>query len=165
VGRFPDGAPHDFEILSVMNDQSSEHIDELLAQFGPKRKLAFTPLRPHTELIRGLRQRGASFATVLEVLKHQGVETSHTSVRSFCVTLLGEQKRETSKSKRRKGSPPLSAIPSQDGRSKSDSNAKSPASSAPAQTDTKSLIVNPALPKRTPGPRIANVEFIEEPKI
>jgi len=149
-----------------MNDESPDQVDQLLADFGPKRKLAFAPLRPHAELIQNLRKKRASFATVLEVLKHKGVETSHTSVRSFCRTVLGEHGRERPKSKQGRRSLRLPASPSQHGTSKSESPASSPGSTAPARTDTKSLTAPPApVPKRIPGPRVANVEFIEEPKI
>ncbi len=53
-----------------MND--SKHLDDLLARFGRKPKESFAVLRPQAELIKGLRQRGASFETIRQVLQRKG---------------------------------------------------------------------------------------------
>jgi len=136
-----------------MND--SEDIDDLLAQFGPKPKESFAVLRPQAELIKGLRQKGASLETIRQVLQHQGIETCPTSIRRFCRKVLGES---TDPSPRK----PKSAR-----KSKALLVAGDQTSSVEPST-VRSLMPKPADISRqsqSAGPRIAKVEFIEEPKI
>ena|SRR5438477_11054217 len=73
-----------------MNRVSSEHLDSLLRQFGPKRREAFSGLKPHKDLIEGLRHRGASFQTIHQVLRAQGVQTCPTMIRAYCRKVLAE---------------------------------------------------------------------------
>jgi hypothetical protein len=136
-----------------MND--SEHIDDLLARFGPKPKESFAVLRPQAELIKGLRQRGASFETIRQVLQHKGVETCLTSIRRFCRKVLGESINP----------PPRN--PKSARKSKAILVVGDKTSNVEPST-VRSLIPKPADLSRqsqSAGPRIAKVEFIEEPKI
>src|SRR5919197_1412171 len=73
-----------------MNQVSLEHLDALLRQFGPRRREAFSALKPHNDLIEGLRRRGASFYTIHQVLRAQGVQTCPTMIRDYCHKVLAE---------------------------------------------------------------------------
>jgi hypothetical protein len=136
-----------------MND--SEHLDDLLARFGPKPKESFAALRPQAELIKGLRQRGASFETIRQVLQHMGIETCPTSIRRFCRKVLSESTN------------PSSRKPKSARKSKAILVAGDQTSCIEPST-VRSLMPKPADLSRqshSAGPRIAKVEFIEEPKI
>src|SRR3989442_712429 len=133
---------------------SSEHLDSLLRQFGPKRREAFSGLKPHNDLIEGLRHRGASFQTIHQVLRAQGVQTCPTMIRAYCRKVLAEPgQRMAPKGKRAKSS---SAPPAQV------QFTPKPGPVAVPVLQTKSAITTR---ERPVGPRIAKVEFIEEPKI
>src|SRR6266536_228339 len=88
-----------------MNKVSSEDLDTPLRQFGPKRRDAFSGLKPHNDLIEGLRRKGASFHTIHQVLRAKGVQTSATMIRSYCQKVLAEpsqgRARKSKKSKAR----------------------------------------------------------------
>src|SRR5438093_6322943 len=136
-----------------MNQLSTEHLDALLQQFGPRRREAFSALKSHNDLIEGLRRRGASFYTIHQVLRAQGVQTCPTMIREYCRKVLAEPRQRPP----RKGK-----------------NAKS-MSAPPSQTQIAPKVASPAVvvpvPRSTPirerstGPHVAKVEFIEEPKI
>ena len=137
-----------------MNQVSTEQLDALLQQFGPRRREAFSALKPHNELIEALRRRGASFYTIHQVLQAQGVQTCPTMIREYCRKVLAEPRQRTT----RKGK-----------------NAKS-TSAPPRQTPIAPNVGLPAVPVirsnpttslrgRSTGPHVAKVEFIEEPKI
>src|SRR5947208_13152216 len=86
-----------------MNQVSTEQLDALLQQFGPKRREAFSGLKPHNDLIEGLRRKGASFHTIHQVLRAQGVQTCPTMIRSYCQKVLAEPSQRTArKSKKSK---------------------------------------------------------------
>src|SRR6266542_939472 len=133
-----------------MND--SENLDELLTRFGPKPKESFPVLRPQTELIKGLRQRGASFETIRQVLQHKGIETCPTSIRRFCRKVLGESTNPPSR------------------KPKSARKSKAILAAGDRTSSVEPSTVQRLMPKSTDfsrqshseGPRIAKVEFIEE---
>src|SRR5437867_1201064 len=140
-----------------MNQPDPVRIEKILGNFRPKRKSAFEALQPWRSLIQGLRAKGASYDDIAEILKQEGVQTSHTTVRKFCHNILMENGRSRS---RRKAS--LETGDSIGGtrveKARDDRTAKAELPIHP----------NPSLPTprpRTAGPRNANVEFIEEPKI
>src|SRR5439155_26442195 len=89
-----------------MNQVSTEQLDALLRQFGPRRREAFCGLKPHNDLIAGLRHRGASFQTIHQVLRAQGVQTCPTMIRAYCRKVLAEpSQRMNQKSKKSKATP------------------------------------------------------------
>ena len=138
-----------------MNDP--EHLDDLLTRFGPKPKQSFAALRPHGELIKGLRQRGASFETIQQVLEDKGVETCPTSIRRFCRKVLGEASDQSSRKPKSARKPKATLVTG---------TRTSTAEPSTVQT-LKPKLKPPELSRQTQsaGPRIAKVEYIEEPKI
>ena len=133
---------------------SSEHLDSLLRQFGPKRREAFSGLKPHNDLIEGLRHRGASLQTIHQVLRAQGVQTCPTMIREYCRKVLAEPRQRTTR--KGKNAKPTPVPPSQ--------TPIAPKVGLPAVAVIHS---NPTTPhrERSAGPHVAKVEFIEEPKI
>src|SRR5437016_5042612 len=132
-----------------MNKVSPEQLDALLLEFGPKRREPFSGLKPHGDLIEGLRRRGASFQTIHQVLQAQGVKTCPTMIREYCRNVLTEP-RQQAVPKNKKSKPPA-AQPTQ----------------APHTPKTGSVPVpvthtKPAVNahERPVGPRIAKVEYI-----
>src|SRR6266480_8007623 len=73
-----------------MSHVSPEQLDALLREFGPKRREPFSGLKPHRDLIEGLRRKGASFQTIQQVLQAQGVQTCPTMIRAYCRKVLAE---------------------------------------------------------------------------
>ncbi len=136
-----------------MNDP--KHLDDLLARFGPKPKESFAALRPQADLIKGLRGKGASFETIRHVLEHQGIKTCPTSIRRFCKRVLGESTDPSSR--KRKLARKSKAVLVADART-----------SSMGQPTVQSLKPKPtefSRQSQSAGPRIAKVEYIEEPKI
>ena len=139
-----------------MNLVSTEQLDALLQQFGPRRREAFSALKLHNDLIEGLRRRGASFYTIHQVLRAQGVQTCPTMIRDYCRKVLAEpRQRMTRKGKNSKST---SAPPSQ---------TRIAPKVHPIAIAVPVLHSTPAPPirERSTGPHVAKVEFIEEPKI
>ena len=137
-----------------MNQVSTEQLDALLQQFGPRRREAFSALKPHNDLIEGLRRRSASFYTIHQVLRAQGVQTCPTMIREYCRKVLAEpRQRPPRKGKNAKS---MSAHPSQ-----------TPIAPKVASTAVSVIHSKPTTPhrERSTGPHVAKVEFIEEPKI
>ena len=67
----------------------NESIEQLIAQFGPKRAGRYAALRPHAEFIGELRSNRASYDTIVAILRERhGVEVSDTTVRHFCRDVL-----------------------------------------------------------------------------
>jgi len=137
-----------------MNQVSMEQLDALLQQFGPRRREAFSALKPHNELIEALRRRGASFYTIHQVLQAQGVQTCPTMIREYCRKVLAEPRQRTMR--KGKNAKPTPVPPSQ--------TPIAPKVGLPAVAVIHS---NPTTPhrERSTGPHVAKVEFIEEPKI
>src|SRR5438552_1464956 len=137
-----------------MNQVSTEQLDALLRQFGPRRREAFCGLKPHNDLIAGLRRRGASFQTIHQVLRAQGVQTCPTMIRDYCHKVLAETRQRMT----RKG---------QNAKSTSAPANQTPVAPKACPTSVPALHSTPATPlrERSTGPHIAKVEFIEEPKI
>ncbi|SRR6266545_3959156 len=137
-----------------MNQVSTEQLDALLQQFGPRRREAFSALKPHNELIEALRRRGASFYTIHQVLQAQGVQTCPTMIREYCRKVLAEPRQRTTR--KGKNAKPTPVPPSQ--------TPIAPKVGLPAVAVIHS---NPTTQhrERSTGPHVAKVEFIEEPKI
>ena len=137
-----------------MSNVSPEQLDALLREFGPKRREPFSCLKPHNNLIEGLRRKGASFQTIHRVLQAQGVQTCPTVIRAYCREVLAEPgQRKVPKGKRTK---PSSAPPVQ---------VPSTPKTGPAPLPVPQTNSSATTHERSVGPRIAKVEFIEEPKI
>ena len=136
-----------------MNQPDPARIEKIIANYQPKRKAAFEAIRPWLNMIQGLRNKGASYDDIAEILKQEGVRTSDTTVRKFCREALSET--QAKKSRRRHKSSMQTSPPPADGPFQTPTHPDQKPSAAPSA---------PAR-ERTPGPRIANVEFIEEPKI
>ena len=136
-----------------MNQVSTEQLDALLQQFGPRRREAFSALKSHNDLIEGLRRRGASFYTIHQVLRAQGVQTCPTMIREYCRKVLAEPRQRTTR-KGKNAKPTL--VPSQ-----------TPIAPKVGPLAMSVLQSNSATPvrERSTGPHVAKVEFIEEPKI
>jgi len=137
-----------------MNQLSAEQLDALLRQFEPRRREAFCGLKPHNDLIAGLRRRGASFQTIHQVLRAQGVQTCQTMIRDYCRKVLAEPRhRMTRKGKNTKSTP----APAN----------QTPVAPKACPTGVPALHSTPATPlrERSSGPHVAKAEFIEEPKI
>lgn len=119
--------------------KQNETAAQLIAQYGPKRTGPYVKLRPHAELIGELRNNGASYDTIVAILRERhSLEISDTTVRYFCRDVLKE-------------SPPKRR-------------GRHPAQSAPAITPLKIISPRPAPKPKLEGPQIAEVEFIDEPK-
>lgn len=119
--------------------KQNETVEQLIAQYGPKRTGPYVKLRPHTELIGELRNNGASYDTIVAILRERhGVEISDTTVRQFCRNVLKEP------SPKRRG--------------------RRPVQSAPALPPLKIISPRPASKPTLDGPQIAEVELIDEPK-
>ena len=136
-----------------MNDP--KYLDDLLARFGPTPKESFALLRPQADLIKGLRGKGASFETIRHVLEHQGIKTCPTSIRRFCKKVLGESTDPSSRKRKsaRKSKTVLVA------------DAWTSSVGPPTVQSLKPKPDDPSRQTRSAGPRIAKVEYIEEPKI
>src|SRR5437870_10780768 len=76
-----------------MNRPDPARIEKILGTFHPKRKPAFEEIHPWRSLIEGLRDKGASYDDIAEILKQEGVQTSDTTVRKFCHKALIENKK------------------------------------------------------------------------
>ena len=136
-----------------MSKVSPEQLDALLRQFGPKRREPFSGLRPHGDLIQGLRRKGASFQTIHEVLSAQGVQTCSTMIREYCRKVLAEPKQHMVP--KGKQSKPPTGPPTRVSCTPQSNPVPVPV------TITKPTTTH----ERPVGPRIAKVEFIEEPRI
>jgi len=139
-----------------MNQPDPPRIEKILGTFRPKRKPAFEPLKPWKRLIQGLRAKGASYDDIAEILKQEGVQTSDTTVREFCHKVLMES--QSGKSSRQRKRTPETGNSTGSTQQHQTTGDWGPRAETPIQP-------KPPIPvPRTPGPRIANVEFIEEPK-
>ena len=137
-----------------MSKVSPEQLDALLREFGPKQREPFSGLKLHGDLIEGLRRKGASFQTIHQVLQAQGVQTCPTMIRAYCRKVLAEPgQRMAPKGKRAR---PSSAPPAQVPFTPKADPVPVPIPQTKSATTTR---------ERPVGPRIAKVEFIEEPKI
>ena len=114
---------------------SDDKITRLLATHGPQRPPAFAMLHPQADLIRALRQKGASHETVRQILKERGVHVAKTSIRNFCLKVLGEERASRGGSRR-----------------------KAPRMTPPAPLPAAPPVVPLAVRPPARGPRIANLK-------
>lgn len=158
-----------------MDTPTHDEIDRLLATYGPNRPPAYAVLRPCVDLIRALRQKGASFETVRQILRVRGVTVSESSVRNFCREILGEASapgRDRRRRVRRIEDPtpssgnspgtssaiPPALVPVPEPASESETESASEPASAPVPRPDNPPVTNAASHPRPRGPRIANLK-------
>src|SRR5205814_5940873 len=137
-----------------MNQVSTEQLEALLQQFGPRRREAFSALKPHNHLIEGLRRRGASFYTIHQVLRAQGVQTCPTMIREYCRKVLAEPRQRTTR--KGKNAKPTSVPPSQ--------TPIAPKVGPLAMPVLQSNLATPVR-ERSTCPHVAKGYFMGEPKV
>jgi hypothetical protein len=91
TGKSPSDKSNRISCSYLMNSHTPDILDQLIADHGPQRIERFVVLRPHLDLIRGLREKGGSFDTIVRVLRSKGARTSDTTLRRFCIEVLGEK--------------------------------------------------------------------------
>ena len=106
--------------------------------YEPSRRVRFKAVAPFKDEIRELRNRGAAFAIIAEILKEHGVKASHETVRRFYREVIEEKPR------RRK-------------RSRNNHTRAQPAK-PPRIPSTNGNAPRPATAKAERGPRIARIE-------
>lgn len=74
-----------------MSAPSDEEIERLMAQHGPKRPPAYAMLAGSETLVRRLREKGASFETIRQILRTREVTVSESTLRNYCQEVLGEK--------------------------------------------------------------------------
>ncbi len=88
----------------------NESIEQLIAQFGPKRAGRYAALRPHAEFIGELRSNRASYDTIVAIMRERhGVEVSDTTVRHFCRDVL--QQSSGKRASKKPAAKPISTRP------------------------------------------------------
>jgi hypothetical protein len=149
----------------TMNSSDKDLIDELLERHRPRRQPRFAVLRPHHEIIRSLRQRRASFDTMVRILAEMKIVTSDTSLRLFCIEVLGESRGRTPRQRRSRAPRRRLEFPTSQTSVSSPSNA--PSVAGHPVNDSKQAPVQPSLPIAIPpptvqppsrGPRIARIK-------
>src|SRR6266404_3511285 len=129
-----------------MNQPDPARIEKILGTFRPKRKPAFEEIHPWRSLIEGLRDKGASYDDIAEILKQEGVQTSDTTVRKFCRKVLMEC--QSGKSRRQRRLPPETGNSTGSAQHHLATGAGKPIAEGPNQP-------KPPIPvPLTPGPRI-----------
>jgi hypothetical protein len=129
--------PNQFGKEFPLSFPERETIAQLIAQYGPQRAGRYATLRPHADFIMELRRNGASYDTVVVILRERhALQISDTTVRLFCRDILQERP-----ARRR---------------------AKATASPAATRPAAQILSTRPARNASAHGPQIADVEFIKE---
>jgi hypothetical protein len=118
-----------------------------VAEFTPRRPEKFHDLLPAKDVIAELRQKGASYRAVAELLTQHCLPTSKTAVAAFCHEMLGETLRPRRRQMRRRATP----IPENGHNVPAFNPAELPA--APEAGEIHS--------PRTRGPRIAQVRTLK----
>jgi len=86
------------------NDQARLHFQKIAAQFTSyARSCNRALLEPLTESIRTLRKKGASFATISELLKRDKINVSRFVVARFCREQFGKKQSRRHRSSRAEG--------------------------------------------------------------
>ena len=143
-----------------MSQPSDTDLDRWLAEHGPRRAPRFAMLEPRLELVRRLRQRGASFETLRAILRSQSVEVSETTLRRFCLDVLGEPPVRPTRSSGRTRTRHHAPIPVPSPAVSQDADPAGATSPPPASVPTPAEPVED-LPSRPRGPRVARVRMME----
>ena len=125
-------------------EQRSQRFAEAVRNFAGVPPKRFAALLPHREGIAELRQKGASFGMIRELLAMAGIEVAADTVRRFCREVIEEPRSGTRRSARRErpATPPPHNVPA--------------AHSAPPPPVAISEPSTPPEPPRSRGPRIAD---------
>ena len=129
------------------------------AEFPTKQPVRFEILQPWKDVIEELRSKRASCYTIAEFLSGYGIQTSKSTIANFCKEVLNEPGKRKPTRRRRKLEPspsthavtPLHANGSAEG---------------PPPKGKHLVLANGVEPvadtRRKRGPRIANIELIED---
>ena len=127
-----------------------------VAEFTPRRPQKFQDLSPAKEVIIELRQKGASYGTIAELLTQHCLPASKTHIAMFCHQVLGETVRAYHRPPHRRRVP--SSEPNTDrAPSPPSQEANLPRPLPPANAANAAEIP----PSRARGPRIAQVRMLK----
>ena len=123
-----------------------ELASKMVADYAPARPAKFQDLLPARNVISELRQKGASYRAIADLLSRHNLTTSKTAVTVFCHEVLDDPIRSRKRVSRKKESAPV-VQPNE------------PA--FPITTPPASSKVEEILPARSRGPRIAQVRMLK----
>ena len=128
----------------VVTEERTQRFAEAVRNFTGVPPKRFAALLPHREGIAELRQKGASFGMIREILAMAGIEVAADTVRRFYRDAIEEPRSGTRQSSKRERAvrPQSPAIPA----------SSAPSSPSPASPP----LAEPAEPPRSRGPRIAD---------
>jgi len=129
---------------AAATEQRSQRFAEAVRNFAGVPPKRFAALLPHREGIAELRQKGASFGMIRELLVMAGIEVAADTVRRFYREVIEEPRTGTKRSaKRERAVAPASP------------HSPAPVAVAPLNTPTTAPPA-PAEPPRSRGPRVAD---------
>jgi hypothetical protein len=147
-----------------MTDDAINEVALLLAQFAPKKPTPFPQLHPHADLIRALREKGASFDTIEAILRSKGITVSDTTIRRFCRAALQESPDSAGRRTRKASRIPKPQSTQQEN-SSTPTNPISPNSIQPPSAPTATAASSgSASRERISGPRVANIRMAQPDK-
>jgi hypothetical protein len=123
---------------------------KMVADYEPARPAKFQDLLPARNVIAELRQKGASYRAIADVLSRHHLPTSCTAVTVFCHEVLDDPVRSRRRVSRKKE--PASVGPPNE--------PVFPVAPPPANSKTDEMS-----PARSRGPRIAQVRMLKPPTI
>ena len=125
-------------------EQQSQRFAEAVRNFAGVQPKRFAALLPHRDGIAELRQKGASFGMIRELLAMAGIEVAADTVRRFYREVIEEPRTGAKRSPKRERT--AAALPL---------HSLAPTASAPPPTAAP-VPPAPAEPSRSRGPRIAD---------
>ena len=138
--------------LSLMNTFDPAEIRKAVAEFTPLRPQKFQDLIPAKDVIVELRQKGASYRSIADLLTQHCLPTSKTAVAAFCHQVLAENVRPRKRPVRKR---PPAAVSSNSGTAVSEfvptCEPDTPTAPALASNGDESTLT------RSRGPRIAQI--------
>jgi hypothetical protein len=126
-------------------DAATQRFAEAVRNFAGAPPKRFAALLPHRDGIAELRQKGASFGMIRELLAMAGIEVAADTVRRFHRDVIEEPRNGAKRSSKRKQSVVLqpALLP--------------PSSVVPPTVIAASALPAPAEPPRSRGPRVADL--------
>ena len=149
--------------VQAMSKPDPNTVRQAAAAFPVKQPARFENLQPWRGVIGELRGKGASFHTIAEFLSQYGIGTCKSTIASFCREVLNETPKRKSSGQRKRFRPspkgetsPIAALQS-----------PTPASNSPSDSQLALLPDRSGHENSTPvprrrGPRIANIELIDD---
>jgi hypothetical protein len=119
---------------------------QIVADFTPPRPAKFQDLLLAKNVIVELRQKGASYRAIADLLTRHNQPTSKTAITAFCHEVLGEAKRSRKRPIRKKESVSIQSLN---------------AVTTPPTPISTSSSTDETPPIRTRGPRIAQVRMLK----